>query len=83
MYAILRTKKITDNAKFSQMCQHNLRDNNNHEKNIDPSKSHRNEIFIDKLNLSNGREYSQKLENYYKSKDVKLRKIALSQWNLC
>ena len=52
-------------------------------KNIDPSKSHRNEIFIDKLNLSNGREYSQKLENYYKSKDVKLRKIALSQWNLC
>ena len=74
MYAIARAKRIKDNGKFSQMCQHNLRDNTNHEKNIDPEKSHKNEIFIDKLNLSNGGEYSQKLENYYKSKDVKSRK---------
>ena len=74
MYAILRTKKIKDNAKFSQMCQHNLRDNNTHEKNIDLSKSHCNEIFIDKLNLSNGREYSKKIQDYYKSKEAKVNK---------
>ena len=74
MYAIARAKRIKDNGKFSKMCMHNLRDDTKHEKNIDPEKSHRNEIFIDKLNLSNGGEYSQKLENYYKSKDVKSRK---------
>lgn len=47
MYAILRTKRIKDSQKFSQMCQHNLRDKTEQEKNIDPSKSNLNEVLID------------------------------------
>ena len=60
MYAIARAKRIKDNGKFAKMCMHNLRDDTKHEKEYRPRKSHRNEIFIDKLNLSNGGEYSQK-----------------------
>ena len=49
MYAILRTKRIKDTNKFTQMCMHNLRDRTNNEKNIDASKSHLNEILVDNL----------------------------------
>ena len=78
MYAILRTKRIKDNNKFSQMCSHNLRDGKNPEENIDKSKSNQNEILIDEFDLENVKEfggsYSQKIDNYYDKLGVKQRK---------
>lgn len=78
MYAILRTKRIKDNNKFSQMCSHNLRDGKNPEENIDKSKSNQNEILIDEFDLENVKEfggsYSQKIDDYYNKLGVKQRK---------
>lgn len=81
MYAILRTKRIKDTNKFSQMCMHNLRDRTNNEKNIDSSKSHLNEILVDEFDLQNAKEfntgYAKKLNDYYNKLEIKQRKDAV------
>lgn len=81
MYAILRTKRIKDTNKFSQMCMHNLRDRTNNEKNIDSSKSHLNEILVDEFDLQSAKEfntgYAKKLNDYYNKLEIKQRKDAV------
>jgi hypothetical protein len=81
MYAILRTKRIKDTNKFTQMCMHNLRDRTNNEKNIDASKSHLNEILVDEFDLQNAKEfntgYAKKLNDYYNKLEIKQRKDAV------
>lgn len=81
MYAILRTKRIKDSQKFSQMCQHNLRDKTEQEKNIDPSKSNLNEVLIDDFDLQSSKEfgggYAKKLTTYYDDLGIKQRRDAV------
>ena len=63
------------------MCMHNLRDKTNKEPNIDQSKTHLNEVLIDKFDLESTKDfgggYAKKLTNYYDSLGIKQRKDAV------
>lgn len=76
MYAILRTKRIKT---LGAVCAHNLR--TKYAKNVDPTKTHLNEIFLDKLDFltrsKNGAAdgtYDERLTDYYSEKKAKVKK---------
>lgn len=76
MYAILRTERLHG---IASACAHNFR--TKYAKNVDPKKSHLNRILIDKLDLhsradqgSDAGTYDERLEEYYKNKNVKVKK---------
>lgn len=81
MFAILRTKRIKDSNKFTQVCRHNLRDKTENEKNINVKKSHLNVILVDKFDLQSSKEfgggYAKKLNDYYNKLEIKQRKDAV------
>lgn len=52
MFAILRTKKISDYTKASQAFKHNLRQN--YRGNVDQERSHLNTVYVDQVTSSEG-----------------------------
>lgn len=75
MYAILRTKRQDG---IASVCAHNLR--TKYAKNVDKTKSHLNQIYIDNLQLSeraalgpSAGTYDERLLKYYEEKKVKVK----------
>jgi len=75
MYAILRTKRQDS---IASVCAHNLR--TKYAKNVDKTKSHLNQIYIDNLQLSeraalgpSAGTYDERLLKYYEEKKVKIK----------
>lgn len=75
MYAILRTKRLHG---LESACTHNLRTKK--AKNVDPTRSHLNQILVDKLNLNERAKkgptagtYDDRLSEYYKTIGAKVK----------
>jgi len=72
-YAILRTKKHSDNTRITKASDHNLR-TGFITRNVNREKTSLNFVLKNDFGASSGKEFTAKLEEYYKSKNVEKRK---------
>lgn len=72
-YAILRTKKHSDNTRITKAADHNLR-TGFITRNVNREKTSLNFVLKNDFGASSGKEFTAKLEEYYKSKEIEKRK---------
>ena len=72
-YAILRTKKLSDNTRITKSADHNLR-TGFISKNVNTENTSKNIVLENAFGAVNGKDFTEKLEEYYKSKNVEKRK---------
>jgi len=70
-FAILRTKRITS---INKTFAHNLRVKKNYTKHTDETKTHLNEVLVDKLDFGQKCNFEQKIDNYINEEKIKIRK---------
>lgn len=70
-FAILRTKRITQ---INKTFAHNLRTEQKYVKHTDSSKTHLNEVLVDKLGFGTKCNFEQKIDEYIKEEKIKIRK---------
>ena len=70
-FAILRTKRITQ---INKTFAHNLRTEKKYVKHTDSSKTHLNEVLVDKLNFGTKCNFEQKIDEYIKEEKITIRK---------
>ena len=70
-FAILRTKRITQ---INKTFAHNLRVKKKYVKHTDETKTHLNEVLVDKLDFGQKCNFEQKIDNYINEEKIKIRK---------